>query len=88
MGTDPTYRCEVYKADDGWRWRRKADNGEIIATGESYTRKHDAKRSAERNFPDDFIREEGQSEEEDVGPPPPGGWNEGEYPNPEFGSKC
>lgn len=28
-----------------WRWRLKADNGEIIATGESHTRREDAERA-------------------------------------------
>ena len=32
----------------GFRWRAKARNGEIIAQGESYTRRHDAKRGAFR----------------------------------------
>ena len=49
---------EVYRDDSGeWRWRRVADNGEIVATGEAYTRKHDARSSAEQNFPDDEIVE-------------------------------
>lgn len=35
----------------GWRWRRQAGNGEIIATsGESYTRMADAERAASRAF--------------------------------------
>lgn len=28
----------------GWRWRVRAGNGEIVATGESYTRREDAVR--------------------------------------------
>lgn len=28
-----------------WRWRLRAGNGEIVATGESYTRKQDARRA-------------------------------------------
>lgn len=27
-----------------WRWRLVAGNGEIVATGEAYTRRHDAQR--------------------------------------------
>lgn len=38
---------EVYKADDGWRFRIKAGNGEIIATGEAYHNKGDAWETAE-----------------------------------------
>lgn len=29
-------RFEYYKAADGWRWRFRAGNGEIIASGEAY----------------------------------------------------
>jgi uncharacterized protein YegP (UPF0339 family) len=38
-------KFEVYpdKADE-WRWRLKADNGEIVAVGEGYTREADAER--------------------------------------------
>lgn len=31
-------------AEDGWRFRIKGGNGEIVASSESYTRKHDAER--------------------------------------------
>ncbi len=34
----------------GWRWKRVAGNGEIIAVGESHPRKADAERSASRAF--------------------------------------
>lgn len=45
-------RTEIYEDSSGeWRWRRKARNGEIIATsGEGYTRKDDAERAALRVF--------------------------------------
>lgn len=46
-------QIEVYRADDGWRWRRKAGNGEIIASGEAHTRRPDARRAAERANPDE-----------------------------------
>lgn len=40
---------EVYEAEDGWRWRLAAANGEIVAdSGEAYTTRHDAERAAER----------------------------------------
>jgi hypothetical protein len=45
-------RLEVYAADDGWRWRLKAGNGEIVATGEAHTREQDAERAARTQFPD------------------------------------
>lgn len=32
-------KFEVYEAKDGFRWRLKAGNGEIVATGESYPTK-------------------------------------------------
>lgn len=39
-----------------WRWHRKADNGEIIATsGEGYKNKADAMEIGRLNFPDDEI---------------------------------
>lgn len=34
-----TVKFEMYKSGDQWRWRLKAANGEIIASGESYTTK-------------------------------------------------
>lgn len=39
---------EVYEAKDGWRWRRKAANGEIIASGESHGSLTDSMRAAAR----------------------------------------
>lgn len=36
---------EVYLAPDGYRWRLVADNGEIIASGEAYTRERDVYRA-------------------------------------------
>lgn len=36
-------RFEIYKSASGWRWRLKARNGEIIAHGESYINKSDAR---------------------------------------------
>ena len=45
-------RIEIYPSrDGGWRWRARAANGKIIASGESYTRKSDAKRGARRARP-------------------------------------
>lgn len=45
-------RVEVYcDAVNAWRFRRMAANGEITATSEGYTRRHDAVRAAQENFP-------------------------------------
>ena len=33
--------AEVYPGKDGWRYRIKAGNGEILASGEAYVRKID-----------------------------------------------
>jgi uncharacterized protein YegP (UPF0339 family) len=36
-------RYEVYQdAAGAWRWRLKASNGEVVASGEGYTRKQGA----------------------------------------------
>jgi uncharacterized protein YegP (UPF0339 family) len=38
---------EVYQDNkDQWRWRLRADNGEIVAASEAYTREEDALRGA------------------------------------------
>lgn len=37
-------RFEVYKSGNGYRWRLKAGNGEIVASSEQYTTKDGAKR--------------------------------------------
>lgn len=40
---------KIYEAADGWRWNRKAANGELISeSGEAYTRKADAEEAALR----------------------------------------
>jgi uncharacterized protein YegP (UPF0339 family) len=45
-------RVELYKSEDGYRWRRRAPNGEILSHGEAYTRLHDALVGARRANPD------------------------------------
>lgn len=43
----------IYQDDAGQhRWRRKASNGEIVASGESHLRRRDAQRAAQRANPD------------------------------------
>lgn len=42
----PRRWVEVYATSDGWRWRLKSGNGEIMASGEAHTRKSDAVRAA------------------------------------------
>jgi uncharacterized protein YegP (UPF0339 family) len=43
--------AEVYQGADGWRFRIKASNGEIIATGEAYETKAGATAGVERVHP-------------------------------------
>lgn len=45
------YEIEVYRSGDGWRWRAKAGNGEIVATGEQHGSFSDARRAASDVFP-------------------------------------
>lgn len=40
-------KFEVYESKGGYRWRLKASNGEIVATGEEYATKDGAKRGCE-----------------------------------------
>jgi len=40
-------KFEVYPSGTQYRWRLKAGNGEIVATGEAYTTKDGAKRGCE-----------------------------------------
>ena len=35
---------EIYKSKDGWRWRVKGKNGEIVASGEAYSSRSSALR--------------------------------------------
>lgn len=43
------YNFEIYEAGDGWRWRLKATNGEIVAdSAEAYASKWNAKRAVRR----------------------------------------
>ena len=39
-------QVEIYSVvgQSDWRWRVRADNGEIVASGEGYTRREDAER--------------------------------------------
>ncbi len=40
-------KFELYKSKNGYRWRLKAGNGEIVATGEEYSSKDGAKKGCE-----------------------------------------
>lgn len=41
---------EIYKAADGWRWRRQAANGKIVGvSAEAYHNKADCIANARRN---------------------------------------
>jgi uncharacterized protein YegP (UPF0339 family) len=45
-------RAQVFERGDGWRFRIKAANGEVIATGESYVDKRDAIAAVEALVPE------------------------------------
>jgi uncharacterized protein YegP (UPF0339 family) len=46
---EPQIRIELHEARDGWRWRARHRNGNIVAdSGEAYTRECDALRAADR----------------------------------------
>jgi uncharacterized protein YegP (UPF0339 family) len=38
---DSTMKYELYQSGGGWRWRLRAANGEIVASGEAYRNKDD-----------------------------------------------
>lgn len=40
-------KFEVYQSKNGYRWRLKAGNGEVVATGEEYSSKDGAMRGCE-----------------------------------------
>jgi len=40
-------KFEIYQSKSGYRWRLKARNGEIVATGEEYATKDGAKKGCE-----------------------------------------
>lgn len=59
MTHDPNDTVTVYISEDGWRWRRQAANGEIIATsGEAYVDRGHALEMADRVNSDTEIREQ------------------------------
>ena len=42
----PQIKFELYQARDGWRWRARHRNGNIVAdSGEAYTRERDVLRA-------------------------------------------
>jgi len=45
------FTLEIYASKDGFRFRLKGRNGEIVAIGESYTRRRDAVRAARNLWP-------------------------------------
>lgn len=40
-------KFEIYESGNGYRWRLKAGNGEIVATGQEYTTKDAAKQGCD-----------------------------------------
>jgi len=53
--------AEIYKAADGWRWRMRGANHEVIATGEAYTTKSSARRGLKRVWRTAVIKELGST---------------------------
>lgn len=50
--TDHGDVVEVYRADDGWRWRvRAAGNHEIVGSGEAHPARSAARQAALRHHP-------------------------------------
>jgi uncharacterized protein YegP (UPF0339 family) len=62
-------KITVYRAQDGWRWRARAVNGEIVSeSGEAYENKSYALEAARRFGPADAeieLEDEWESEGED-----------------------
>lgn len=61
-GTTPrrgrTDYIEIYQARDrSWRWRHKAGNHKVLASGEGYTRRRDAVRGAKRAAPGAVLKD-------------------------------
>jgi uncharacterized protein YegP (UPF0339 family) len=47
-------KITIYRAQDGWRWRARAVNGEIVSeSGEAYENKSYARRRRDRVGPAD-----------------------------------
>ena len=40
-------KVELFKGQDGWRWRKVAANGEIVSGSEAYASKRNARRAAQ-----------------------------------------
>ncbi len=40
-------KFELYQSKNGYRWRLKSGNGEVVATGEEYSSKEGAKKGCE-----------------------------------------
>jgi uncharacterized protein YegP (UPF0339 family) len=52
LGKDLPHEDHLYQAADGWRWRAKAVNGEIVSeSGEAYENKSYALEAARRFGP-------------------------------------
>lgn len=37
---------QLFKGEDGWRWRLRATNGKVLATSEAYSSKDKAEQTA------------------------------------------
>lgn len=61
-------------ADDQYRWRAVAANGEIVSEGESHTREANAARAARGVFGDEMtlLREKPDTDDSETADPPEG----------------
>ena len=48
-------RAEIYPSTDGWRFRIKGDNGEIMCIGEAYVRRRDAEGALKQLFNNESL---------------------------------
>ncbi len=48
MSESVPLHVEVFAGEDGYRWRQRSTNGEIIATSEAYASKSNAVREAKK----------------------------------------
>ena len=49
----------IYRSEDGWRWHRRASNGEIVSeSGEGYVDQNHARYMAESRNPGIAVSEE------------------------------
>jgi uncharacterized protein YegP (UPF0339 family) len=53
MTASNVIQLEIFQGEDEqWYWRGQAENGEVVAMSEGYTRKDDAREAGHKTFPD------------------------------------